>query len=108
MSEPSTYFLMVELKPTADSAFNPAEVSGIFTHCFVPTGNFYEAVKLFEASIAEQKLELVNIEWCILFDTFDWTPEDIAVHAPLREKAISKSEVCFGDMITWGEDEEED
>ncbi|PQO47725.1 hypothetical protein [Blastopirellula marina] len=108
MSDPSTYFLMVELKPTADSAFNPEEVSGIFTHCFAPTGDFYEAVKMCEAAVAEQKLELVNIEWCILFDTFDWTPEDQAVHSKLRQKSIRTGEVCFGDMITWGDEDEEE
>ncbi|MFI4876750.1 MAG: hypothetical protein ACIALR_15475 [Blastopirellula sp. JB062] len=108
MSESNTYFLMAELRPTAESEFDPAEVSGIFTHCFVPTGDFYEAVKLFEAAIAQRKLELVNIEWCLLFDSFDWTPEDLAVHAKLRDQATRSGDVRFGEMVTWGEDEEDD
>ncbi|TWT38905.1 hypothetical protein [Blastopirellula retiformator] len=109
MSEPATYFLMVELKPTAESAYNPAEVSGIFTHCFVPSGNFYEAVTMFEGAIAAQNLELINIEWCLLYDSFDWTPEDQTVHTKLRQKAINTGEVCFGEMVTWNdEDEDED
>lgn len=89
------YELSVEVRPLPGCEL-PCDREGAFAYCFVPAETLEESIGTLKAVLAQDKLDLLDIEYCarLYFDEWDPEDEDFPTLSDLRA-SLESGEVLY-------------
>lgn len=98
----NVYAIFVEVKPEAGSELNFAKYDGAFVRCYVPATDEMNATRILYRDLADRRIRLVNVEWCVDHDSAEWeNPQDTGQDEAV-EIARRSGNIVYGDFQTWG------
>ena len=97
----------IEVRPLEGCQISSEEYAGAAVRCYIHAPSREEAMKRMNEVLAEECMELVEIDFFVDQDAVEWENPDDPTAIRLSEEAKATGDVIFGEFLAWGNDEEE-
>lgn len=101
------YVAFVEVKPLQKCEIYSPEIVGAYVRCYIADKNEDAAIKRIKKALSEDFFEIVNVEWCVDYDSTEWENPDSDEGDELVKEAQKTGNVIYGEFHVWEEDDEE-
>jgi hypothetical protein len=101
----NVYVALAEVKPRSGCDLCPADTEGGFARCYALARSAGAAEQAVRAKLAAERLELVELSWCISFEDAEWENPESEDAARCAREARTTGGVVLGRLDCWGGDE---
>jgi hypothetical protein len=97
----SVYVALAEVRPLPGCAHGSADVEGGFARCYALAVDAGAAEQAVRAKLAGERLEVVELSWCVSFEDTEWESDESEDAARCAEEAKATREVVLGRLDLW-------
>jgi hypothetical protein len=101
----NVYVALAEVKPLPECEICPASAEGGFARCYALAANAGAAEQAVRAKLAAERLELVELSWCVSYEDAEWENPESEDAARCAREARTTGEVVLGRLDFWVEDD---
>lgn len=97
----NVYVALAEVKPLPECEICPARTEGGFARCYALAASAGAAEQAVRAKLAAERLELVELSWCVSFEETAWEDPGSEDAARCAREARTTGDVVLGRLDFW-------
>lgn len=102
----AVYVALVEVTPLPGCEICSSEEKGGYARCYAFAADAEAAERAVTAKLEEERLQVVQVEWCEGLDDAEWEDPDDEDAAECAREAQESGEVVIGRLDTWTDDDD--